>query len=368
MTKRCTVRFPVVEGGTGLVQLVTVEAVAMPVENPDRFCAGHGRVDALNMLREARVHETPERRSDGVLLHFDAASDFQGRSCALALGIVDKLLRYAEAPVPRTDIIATGDLPRGQRGKVARIDDFDRKVRAIVVASQAAADPLVFVFPNANRQDLSAEALAGLDDEVRAGRLKLVGVDHLSDARWLWSGRPGLSSRALTIAGIAATLIVAIAIGSMGVLAQRPRNRCEDAFAALKSNQSPEYVRRAVTVCAAAAEQVPQDGRVRFLAGQAYAINGGGPLAWSEWEAAADLGDPDGLASWGRRLWLSAPDDPKVVAKAIGYLERGAASGSAAAAKTLGDVYGDGQALPIDAGKAAANYRLADRLREGKKL
>ena len=100
---------------------------------------------------------------------------------------------------------------------------------------------------------------------------------------------------------------------------------------------------------------------MQFLAGQTHEMNGGHQLAEAYWRRAADLHDVDGMATWGRRLWVTSPKDRATVTRARDLLEAAAKAGSVTAMQDLAELYSDGQALPVDAAAARRWQAMAQQ-------
>ncbi|MDG2528920.1 hypothetical protein [Caulobacter endophyticus] len=354
-----TVEFPVVILGSAVLASLRVERMAM-LDGDGRFAAGHDRAEALDVLIDARAPEPDRERLSGVFVRF-LRKDFSGLSYGLALALADKRARHPLEAAPR--LIATGEIINGGEGRIAAIDGFEAKARQVLEACEAAAEPLAFAFPSANWTQADSETRQALKTAAATGRLSLRPADHLSELSDLWASAdesPAARSRPWlwpSAAALAASLLVCAGGATLWWRHGQPLRACEGAVIALDAAQGearPAKVAAAVEACAAAARARPDDGRILFLTGQVHHENRGYALADKYWKASADLGDPDGQATWGQRLWLSAPDDKAVVGQALSYLQRAADQGSPAAMEIMADIYIDGRATGVDVRKAEA--------------
>jgi hypothetical protein len=352
-------RFPVVELGRARLNVVQVERMP-PLDRKNRYFAGHIRTDTQDILLDARAIDPMARRLDGIGIRFLPA-DFTGASYGLALALADKRLRFAGRP-DGTLVIATGEIVPGGRGRIGRIEGFEAKAIAVAAAVQTLEAPAVFAFPAENGAEASAEARSALARAKASGRLTPRPAKALGDLADLWTAQRPRAGRTRIIAGAAVASLAAVAVG--GFAAYRlPAQRCEAALRQLDARRDPDIAQAAVDRCREATDARPQDGRLHFLSGQAYAAARVNLLAEQEWRRAAELGDPNGMATWGRQLWVSAPRDPGAVNRALGFLKRAAMAGSFTAAEDIGYIYMDGQALPVDTRLASRWFQKAAALR-----
>lgn len=371
MTRRATpenVEFPVVVLGAAILACLRVERMTM-LDGDGRFAAGHDRPEALDVLVDARAHEPERDRLSGVFIRF-LRKDFSGLSYGLALALADKRARLS-APTGQR-LIATGEIVNGGEGRIAAIEGFDAKALQVLDACETSPAPVVFAFAGENWRQAAAPVREALEASAAEGRLTLRPADQLSDLADLWQGeaapvtvarpqsrKPALAALAIVIAALAG----AGAWWSHG----RPLRACEAALTAIESAKPGDQAGRiadAVETCAASAKARPRDGRILFLTGQAHALNGGEALADKYWSMSAQAGDPDGLATWGRQRWLSAPGDKATVDDALRYLTLAADRGSPTAMEDMAEIYADGRATGVDLGKAEALLARAKAIRE----
>jgi hypothetical protein len=349
------------------------------LDRQERFALGHQRDEVLDILIDARSGEAPERRLDGVLVRF-LRRDFSGSSFGAALALADKRARYPKSgeAAAADRLIATGQLLCGGRGAIGAIEGFEAKARAVLASVDPAAAPPVFVFPAANWQGAAEGIRAALETARAEGRIHLRPAERIDELADLWGGaedparpnpgpgrRRGLAFAAAGVAGLGAAAALALYL-ERGA----PVRECESALELVDGaaeRSPPDRVAAAVQACAEAARRRPDSGRALFLAGQAHALNGSDRLAASYWRRSAEAGDADGLAAWGRRLWLSAPDDPGSVRQALATLDKAADLGSAAAVEDMAEIYREGRAIPPDLGRAETLLSRAQAIRGGGK-
>lgn len=347
------VEFPVVVLGSAVLASLRVERLSS-LDRSERFAAGHDRAEALDVLMDARAKDPEERRLDGVLIRF-MRKDFSGPSYGLALALADKRARFP--PPERVRVIATGQILPGGDGGVGSIEGFAQKAQTVLEACEAAAAPIVFAFPKENWREASDEVRAGLEAAQEAGKLRLRPAAHLDALDDLWDApQGGARARSLrpsaALAAVAVGVLGALSLGGFAVWRQieGPMRDCEAALTILDADATrndASLIATAATKCKAAADARPEDGRLQFLAGQALALNStGSGLADKYWRRAAEKGDKDGLATWGRHLWLSDQDNRATVALALDYLSRAADKGSPAALEDMAEIYQDGRAVP----------------------
>lgn len=336
------VLFPVVAPSGVSFETVHVERVEM-LDRADRFVQGPGLADtAIEILMDARSGEPKEARLDGVSVVVTGRG-FSGKSYGLALAIADKRARALGSA--ETAVIATGTVVNRGRGVVGPIEGFAAKAQAVVDRAAAADTPIDFAFPQANWDSADTAVRDLLNAAQRDGKLRLRPCREVSDARALWLvQRPGGPRRVMAIAAI---LLVLVAGSGAGFWYWQGRDArgCEAAM----TPQPPatrEAIARAVELCERASAAAPQDGRLHYQHGRALTLNGSDELAQSAWRKAAEAGDKDGMASYGRAIWQSDPADPKRVKAAHYWLERASAAGSIGATRDVGYLLLDGAALP----------------------
>lgn len=367
------IEFPIVILGEAVLTAVCVERMAA-LDQQERFAVGHQRADAIDILTDARADEPDGSRLDGVMVRF-LRRDFSGASFGLALALADKRARHA---MPAARIIATGCIPCGGRGAIEPVDGFDAKARRVLATlDPSSGDVPVFAFATANQEDLTESTRAALAQAATDGRISLRAVDSIQQLADLWNdaeadraiGRPNGRKPLLALLAVAAVGVIA-AFGTVGWISTRqaPIRDCEGALTALEpanARQDGAKVAAAVARCGGAAAALPSSGRALFLAGQAHMLDGGRRLASSYWRRAALLGDRDGLAAYGRDLWLSGPGTPDAMREALRYLDAAAAQGSAAANEDLAEIYRDGIGVPKDLRRAETLLKRAEQLRKG---
>jgi hypothetical protein len=358
--------FPIVALGEATMGRVRVER--MPdLDRLERFASGHGRPAALDALIDARAIEPGPRRLDGVLIRF-FAKDFSGESYGLALALADKFARFP--PGPEANVIATGALVPGEEGLVGTIDGFEAKARAVIAHARAANRPSLFAFPKENWTRASPAVREALEAASEAGGLILRPVERLADLADLWRApvepavRRGRLLRFVVAPGVAAAAAVLAAVGIAGWWTA-PLEACRGAVAALTSataRDDPRLMSRAVSVCEAGARARPGNGRLLFLTGQVHALNGSRSLADKYWRRSALAGDREGLATWGRELWLSAPGDATAMASAEAFLTQASQMGSPTAMEDLAEIFMDDAAVHADQAVARTDVARAEAL------
>jgi hypothetical protein len=369
------VEFPVVVVGEALLTSVRVERLPA-LDRQERFALGHQRDDVLDILIDARSGEEAVRRLDGILVRF-LRRDFSGASFGAALALADKRARYPsrDEAAAADRLIATGQLICGSRGAIARVEGFDAKVRRVLASVDGAGAPPVFIFPAANWQSASEEVRAALETAQGQGRIRLRPAERIDELADLWGGAEAPDSqesarlrrrRGLVLASAAAAAGLGAAVAlALSYDRGAPLRDCERALGMLEDaaqRRRADRVAAAVHACAAAARR-PGSARALFLAGQAHALNGGERLAASHWRRSAEAGDTDGLAAWGRLLWLSAPDDPRSVQQALVALNKAAERDSPAALEDMAEIYREGRAVPPDLARAEALLSRAQEIR-----
>jgi uncharacterized protein len=117
--------------------------------------------------------------------------------------------------------------------------------------------------------------------------------------------------------------------------------------------------KRAITACAQAVNEKPDDAMLINLLGRAYDSDEDYEPALRHYQKATDLGNMYALTNLG---WLSVSGDavPQDLKKAVAQMEKAALAGNAYAKNSLGDLYRDGyEGLPQDNAKALKWYQQA---------
>lgn len=338
------------------VDMATLAVEPMQDEGSDRFVRSpQMRSETVaEILIDARAIDRAGRMAP-VWVTCDR-SRFDGGSFGLALALADRRARLGGGFAP---LVATGAIAPGGRGTLAAITDFDAKCAKVADHARASGQAWDFAFPRANLDAAGPETRQVLAEAEAAGTLRLHPADHLADLAHLWGAgrlRPTTLKRA-ALAGLA----LAVALG-LGFIALRddPGESCEARAAAIDPERPGAQVAPLLDACTRALAADPGNARLRFLTGQAHALNGSDALAGAEWRKAAEGGDVDGMAAYGRWLWLGNPQDQARIAKAYRWLVRAADAGSATAAEDLASL------VLEDSGAAAAEpwFRKARSLRE----
>lgn len=338
-----TVLFPM--EGTSELTALHVE-LAPAFDQIARFASAPHLPEAVDILMDARVVDPAATRADGVQVTVER-SGFAGKSYGLSLAIADKQMRFG-SDWPGV-VVATGVIaPRG-RGGVAGIDGFAAKVNAVISHSVSAPTPVAFAFPRANWDAADADVRAALEAAEVDGRLTLVRCTSISDAQRLWR-TPGPARRPLWAVLLAAMLLLMGGVAAWQYVSLTDVRACRASVQAMPDHDAPPAMLAAtIASCERAARRLPDDGHLAFQIGQLRALDDNERLAAAAWKRAAELGDADGMASYGRWLWQSdtAPGrspDPASVDRALLWLKGAAAAGSPAAADDIG-------AIMLDAGK-----------------
>lgn len=326
-------------------------------DGKDRFANAPGIINANELLTQARFTEPTGNRDRGVLVDIDM-NGVSGGSFALAMAIADKQARFG----PSQDsgkIVATGVLIDRQNGAIGRVEDFPAKLAEVLQLADGAGQSLTFAFPVANAGEITAAAHEQIARLAAVNKLNLLPCRHVDDAKRLWNapaadeleppavdneaaaeGNGWLVRRWLHLLAGGAALLVSAAVAWFGYFAPiMARAPCEDAADALQGDgaDAPRQKRAlAVTICRQALVARPNDSRLHFLLGQAYAANANGVLddnALAEFRMAANGGDMDAAAVLGRALWLSG--NPAETAAAHRWLALAAAAGHLAPQRTL---------------------------------
>lgn len=334
--------FPVVGPHGVAFSAVHVERMRT-LDRNERFAIAPGFPDLIEILMDARATDSAPRRLDGVTVVFSGGR-FSGKSYGLALAIADQRARQPEAP--DTPVIATGVLaPRG-RGAISTVEGFEAKSEAVLVQAPQMDAPPVFAFPLDNWEVAPAALRERLEQAQNAGTLSLLPCAELGDAARLWRVVDKARRRRIVLMG--ATALVAFMLSGIGLwhhLYLAPARACEAAIIPLPDHAPPpNQLADAARYCSQAASLFPANGRIQFLLGQIRALDGSERLAAQAWKRAAELGDVNGMAAYGRLLWQPGPDSPARPVEALRWLGRAASAGSAAAAEDIGY-------LMIDAGK-----------------
>lgn len=342
--------FPVV--GPRGVEFPTLHVERLvALDRNERFAIAPGYPDVIDILLDARAADPPAGRLDGVSAVF-SGKGFGGKSYGLALAIADQRARRPGASA--APVIATGCIvPRGS-GAVGGVEGFAAKVEAVIAHVAGRSEALDFAFPTENWLDADPAIREGLEQAQQRGELRLLPCKTVYDAAILWRVIDSRKRHRIvfgTLAGVA--LSAGGLAAAWGYYDLRDARACRASAAALPAQAPPPAdLARAVRACERATHRQPGDARLHFLFAQTLALNGSEAMAGDEWKRAADLGDVDGMAAHGRRLWQSRPDDRSTVAAALVWLKRAAAAGSAAATEDIGYVLMDGRIEPRDPNEA----------------
>lgn len=333
--------FPIVGPRGVALNAVHVERLRT-LDRNERFAIAPGFPDLIEILMDARASDPAPRRLDGVTVVF-SGERFSGKSYGLALAIADQRARLPEAP--DTPVIATGVLtPRG-RGAISAVEGFETKSEAVLIQAAQMDAPPVFAFPLDNWDAAPPALRERLEQAQSAGALSLLPCAELADAARLWRVVNRARRRRIILTGAAVfAALLLLGSGLWHYLYRAPVRACEAAILPLPDHDPPpDQLADAARHCSQAASRFPANGRIQFLLGQLRALDGSERLAAQAWKRAAELGDVNGMAAYGRLLWQSSQDRP-APAEALQWLRRAASAGSAVAAEDIGY-------LMIDAGK-----------------
>lgn len=348
--------FPIT--GPAGAELATLTVELLPNEGGDRFVRSPQlRSETVsNILLDARAIDRSGRMTP-IWVGTDGAR-FDGASFGLALALADQRARVGGTFAP---LVATGEIAPGGRGTLSPVLDFDSKCRLIVERSANNDFAWDFAFAAANLAEATPETRTMLARAQAAGKLRLHSAEHLSELGALWGNSPAAKTRrrGLMLAAIGTVLIIA-ATAAYQFVREAPARACEQLAGKAEPDQSGATVAQMLDVCTAALAARPDSPRLLFLAGQAHALNGSDVLAGDSYRRSAEGGDLDGMAAYGRWLWVGHGEDPAKLAKAYGWLAKAASRGSASAAEDLGKM------MLEDQGPAAAEkwFVEARRLRE----
>lgn len=350
--------FPVVGRQGVVLESVHVERLET-LDLNERFAVAPGLGDVIEILMDARAGDPAARRLDGISV-VASGRGFGGKSYGLALAIADQRARAPGAP--SGSVIATGRIVERGRGAVGEVEGFAAKAEAAILFATDRGEPVDFAFPDANWSAADAGVRERLLEAQRVGRLRLHRCADVRDAASLWRSAQPRRWRGPIAAAAAVALIAGGSAAALSSWRNGPARACEARNAAAGRMPADESIAEAVRACRQASERAPGDGRLHRLYAETLALNGSPALAGSEWRKAAEAGDPDGLAAYGRFLWQSNPGDPGTVAAALRWLKLGAAGGSAQAARDVAYVLLDGTASPADPAEAQRWMMKARRL------
>jgi hypothetical protein len=323
-----TIWFPIV-GPTG-AELNAVHVELMPTLNNNQNFANAPSIDiALETLLDARAADSAADRLAGVLVDVNDRR-FTGRSLGLALAIADQRVRRPSAP--NSLVVATGCLQRRGRGVLDPVDGFEEKFNTAIEFAEAASSSVIFAFPRGNWDELPCEFRESAGQRAMQSGLALLPCTTLADASDLWAEgkRPTHKWRWL----VAISALVSVGSFVLPYFWTKPLRTCEQQVRSLPDQQIPRpQLAAAILACQAAIERFPEQGRPHFLLAQLRAVDNSPVLAATEWQRSAELGDVDGMASHGRRLWQQRPSQTDEAQK---WLRRAASLGSVAAAEDLG--------------------------------
>jgi len=348
--------FPIT--GPAGAELATLTVELLPDEGGDRFVRSPQlRSETVsNILLDARAIDRSGRTTP-IWVGTDAPR-FDGASFGLTLALTDQRARVGGNFAP---LVATGEITPGGRGALSPVLDFDSKCKLIVERSAESDVAWDFAFVATNHAQALPETRAMLARAQAAGKLRLHGAEHLSELEALWGHSPAVTKlrRGLVAAAIGVVLVIA-ATAAFQFVRAAPARECERLAGQAAPEQSGTVVAQLLDACTAALAATPQSPRLLFLTGQAHALNGSDVLAGDSYRRSAEGGDLDGMAAYGRWLWVGHGEDPAQLAKAYGWLAKAASRGSASAAEDLGKL------MLEDQGPAAAEkwFVEARRLRE----
>lgn len=349
--------FPVV-GRDGVVfESVHVERLEA-LDRRERFAVAPGLGDVIEILMDSRTGDAAGRRLDGVSV-VASGKGFGGKSYGLALAIADERARSPGSPSGA--VIATGRVIERGRGAIGEVEGFEAKAEAAIAFAADRAEPVDFAFPEANWSSAEARLRERLQEAQRSGKLRLHRCERIQDSAALWRVRSSGKWR-VPAAAVAALLIAGGSGAAYYGWRSSDARACEARTAALGETPAGDAIAEAVRACRNASERSSGDGRLHRLYADTLALNGSPALAGAEWRKAAEAGDAEGAAAYGRFLWQSDPEDRTNVAAALAWLKRGAANGSAHAARDVGYVLLDGSAFPADPAEAQRWMRKAQQL------
>ena len=356
-------KFPTTGPSGPALETIVVERLPILDRQP-RFAIAPETDDAIDILMSARAGDEPARRLDGVSIGI-SSRQFGGKSFGLALAIAD---RRARAPGhDDTVIVATGCVLPNEPGKVGPVDGFAQKALHVLEFALQQPQAPIFAFPAVNWDAAPDEIKEPLQSAARDRKLTLCPCTTVEDASICWTASPAPRRRFAIMAASAVTLIAILGGWGYSLHAARaPLRECEAGVEAFGGSAGASGIAATVRACMAATASAPDDGRPHFLLGQAHAMNGSQPLASRAWHRAAQLGDIDGMAAYGRYLWLSDTGSAEAAKRALSWLERAGEAGSAAAAEDAGFIYFEGEAIPRDEVAAQRWMARAKALRRRK--
>ncbi len=351
--RQLAMAFPVIGGGS--VRILEMIATRAPdADGRDRpfrlMTRPNTQAMGIDILSASRFDEPRRRAEEAVYFKF-GDSNFTGDSFGLSLAVADKLIRH-RADIAGRYLIGTGSVIPNGRGALAEVSGFDDKMWHVLAEIETGAlkDKIVVLFVvEENFRQAPADLRRALDDAEKAGRLRTITLTRTADIIPRWTQcfevaedtpRPTRMRRlAWAAAGLAG---IGACAAALQFTPATPEHLCEAALDALAKTDDADTIRVALGTCSAARAAAMQPARIDFLLGQIHSINGSERLAERYWRAAAEGGDPDGMATMGRLL-RTKPAGPEADIQAVAWLKAAIAAGRNAAKEDLGWMYHDGR-------------------------